>query len=203
MNTVPKERLVSTEILSRIKQYSYARPNKYTVTFALPDKLSKYIKVVDRKLTEERQRVINFNCARISSPERRLEASDVQSSAHESRVVIAGEVRPPIQLGFICHSDMYEKYLFDLWLEFILHHKERTVMFQCDYSTEMVLTQLDQKHNPRYEIRLSECFPIQVSSFNYDYQPTNTPIIIDVTFSFSSFTCSSVVKETSPIPIAT
>jgi len=203
MNTVAKDRLVSTEILSRIKQYSYARPNKYMVAFAVPDKLSKYIAVVDNKLTRERQELINFNCARIASPERRLEASDVQSSAHESRIVIAGEIRPPIQLGFICHSDMYEKYLFDLWLEFIFHHKERTVMFQCDYSTEIVLTQLDQKHNPRYEIRLSECLPIQVSSFNYDYQPTNSPIIIDVTFSFSSFSCSSLVKETTPPTIAT
>ena len=193
-NSIPKRRYISDSILSNIKQYSFARPNKYLVTLALPDKLSKYILATEEKLTKNRIELINFNCSRIASPERRLEVSDLLNSAHESRIAIAGEIRPPIQLGFICHSDMYEKYLFDIWLEFILHHRQRTMMFQCDYATDIIITQLDQKHDSRYEITLSECFPIQISSFNYDYQPTNMPIIIDVTFSFSSFSCSTVGK---------
>lgn len=198
MNTTAKTELISDKILSRIRQYSFARPNKYLVSFALPDKLASFILATEPKLTKERLKLINFNCSRIASPERRLEASDVSNSAHESRIAIAGEMRPPIQLGFICHSDMYEKYLFDLWLEFILHHKQRTMMFQCDYVTDIVITQLDQKHDSRYEITLRECFPIQVAAFNYDYQPTNAPIVIDVTFSFSNFSCYTIGKNTTP-----
>lgn len=197
-NKVSKENLISNSILGRIKQYSFARPNKFLVSFALPEKLSKYIDTVEPKLTKDRQNLLTYNCSRISTPERRLDVSQVNSSAHESRITIAGEIRPPLQLGLICYSDMYEKYLFDLWLDFILNHKQRTVMFQCDYSTELVITQLDQKHDPRYEIRCFESFPISISAYNYDSQPSNTPIVVDILFSFSSFESNTLTTQSNP-----
>jgi hypothetical protein len=180
----------ASSVLSRIKQYSFARQNRFAIEFSFPPLVLDYINQRDSTFKEgnnsERFKALKFNCTRISLPNRSLQSTNLSDSSHEFVVAAAGSIQNTIGISFICFADMKEKVLIDYWMEFIYVPFSRSLMFLEEYSTDITFYQLDGKNNPTYGITIGSAFPSMIQGNQYDHQPATTPVNIDVMFTYST-----------------
>lgn len=184
-NSNVKQLSPADSILSRIKQYSFARQNRFALNFTLTDSVSGYIQSRDSSINQERMNKIIINCTRITTPDKSLNVSDTANSAHESTIVLGGYLKPTISVSFVCSADMKEKVMLDYWLDYIYDFDGRSVKFLDDYSCDMIISQLDAKNNATYSLKIEKAFPMAVQSLQYDYQPSNMPVMVDAIFNYS------------------
>lgn len=180
----------ASSVLSRIKQYSFARQNRFAIEFAFPPLVLNYINQRDSTFKEgdnsERFKALKFNCTRISLPNRTLQSTPFNDSSHEFIIAATGSFQNTISMSFICFADMKEKVLIDYWMEFIYSPLSRSLMFLEEYSTDITFYQLDGKNNPTYGITIGSAFPSNIQGSQYDHQPSTTPVNIDIMFTFST-----------------
>lgn len=94
-----------------------------------------------------------------------------------------------ITLTFICAGDMWEKKLFDYWLNLIVPINNYNLRFKDEYVSKINITQFFETGEPSYIVSLWNAFPITLSpltlnwgddgihklavTFKYDYWSTN------------------------------
>lgn len=182
-SSLPKD--IAATIFSQIKQHSFARVNKFIVDFTLPEKVAEYIKQRDSSLETERLKKIKLNCYRISVPSKSLSKLDNSNSAHEGIIATSGNLDNMFSLSFICSGDLKEKVLMDYWVDYIYDFDSRQVKFLDDYSTTFYFTQLDAHHTAVYGLIIENSYPSTIQPVMYDYQNTNTPVSLELNFTFS------------------
>lgn len=182
-NIINKETDSST-IMSNIKKYSFAKTNRYFVTFILPLKVKEYIIKRDSSLNDERLNKISFNCTFVATPQRAFSLSDSSNSGHECNVPVTQSLTS-LSLAFNCFADMKEKVLFEYWMDFIYDNYKRKLRFFDDYATdEFKIIQMDAKNNPLYGIILRRVFPQVIQSVSLDHQPSSIPVRVDLTLAY-------------------
>ena len=176
---------IATVIYSRMKQHSFARQNKYTISFELPPDVKTDIDKRSPSIDPERFKKIKFNCSRLSSPGRSIEKSSINNSAHDNIIALIGSTDNIISASFICSADLKEKVLFEYWLDYIYDFDAREVEFLDKYSTDIIVSQMDAQHTGVYSIKMEKAFPTTLQSVQYDYQANNMPIMFDINFTYS------------------
>jgi hypothetical protein len=171
----------------RSKVGNIVRPNLFVVKFW---SLSPILKKMDYALSGPLDN-IEFRCERAEIPGKTIATIDDTSSGPSLKLPY-DVTYSDIQLTFICSEDMFERRLFESWMEEIVaspskdHGLGGLVRFYDDFASgaDISITQVDSAGQPILKYRLYDVFPIALSPMTLAWEESNTYQRFTVTMSY-------------------
>ena len=88
------------------------------------------------------------------------------------------------------------KTLFDAWLEQVFDTESYRAKFKKDFTTDVVIQQLNEKNVPVYGVRLENAFPTTVAGITLDNNSESAVQKINVTFSYDNYVPEGPLSST-------
>lgn len=140
-------------------------------------------------------RDISILCESVSIPGRQITTLEYTAERQAIKIPYSF-INEDVTMSFILTNDYYMKKMFDSWLSGIINQTTYRVGYKKDFTTDIVIQQLNQKNIPVYSCRLENAFPVTVNAINLDSNSENTIQKVSVTLSYENF-----VPEEMPDPI--
>jgi hypothetical protein len=111
---------------------------------------------------------LTFQCDTAEIPGRSIATNDIQIGGPTIKLPY-GSTYSDMTLNFICTNDMYERKIFDDWLNYINNVTNFTISFREDYTTSIYIFQYDeggdQSMSPAvtFGVELIEAYPIAIN----------------------------------------
>lgn len=100
-----------------------------------------------------------------------------------------------ITMTFHLTNDYYMRVLMDNWMSSIFDVENYMVGYKNDYSTDIIIQQLNQQDIPVYGVRLEKAYPINVAAT--ELNNGNTEMVkVEVTFAYDKFVPEGPVSST-------
>lgn len=131
-------------------------------------------------------RDISLLCESCSLPGRQITTMDYQSIRQAIKMP-NGYINEDITFSFHLTHDYYIKKMFDKWVSAVIDFKNYRVRYQNEYTTDVIIQQLDKKNIPIYGIKLYKAFPVTINSINLDNTAENTPQKVSVTMAYEDY----------------
>lgn len=118
---------------------------------------------------QERMRDLTFQCEAAELPGRNISTNDITLAGPTIKLPY-GSNYGDITLNFICTNDMYERKLFDDWLNYINNTQNFMTTFREDYATSVYIFQYDEggdrarEPSVTFGVELVEAYPITINS---------------------------------------
>lgn len=198
-------RTTMSEFLNLLKTNNIARPNRFKITFAIPDKLANpssssdsssntpgadYMKMVGEVTSQlkgltgtDPASTIALTCMAVDIPARQVTTSEI-SYGNYARRVANNRTFSEVNMSFLVTGQYGEKKFFDDWFNIINDETNHAVEFYDNYVSTIVIECLDQQDNTVYMCQLVEAFPVSIGSIRLDRTTQNTSMLLDVSFAF-------------------
>lgn len=131
-------------------------------------------------------RDIGILCESCSLPGRQIVTMDYQSNKQSVKVPY-GFINEDVTFTFLLTHDYYVKKMFDKWSNLVIDVDKYRVRYQNEYTTDVVIQQLNKENLPVYGIKLKNAYPITFSSITLDNNAENTIQKFSVTMTYENF----------------
>lgn len=107
-----------------------------------------------------------------------------------------------ITFTFICAGDLFEKQLFDRWMDFMLPAQTGIIEYPQDstgnfiYAAQIMINQRDNLNNIAYQVQLFNAMPVGISPMSQSWQDDSVHRL-SVTFAYEKWTSAATIY-TSP-----
>lgn len=140
-------------------------------------------------------RDISLLCQSAQIPGRQITTIDYQ--AHKQQVPIPyTAINEDVQLKFLLTNDYYIKVLFDNWESSIIDMANYQIGYKKDFSTDVIIQQVNDKNVPVYGVKLQNAFPTTVTAIELDNSAENTVQELTVTLSYDNFVPEGPLSST-------
>tara|TARA_B110000285_G_scaffold231805_1_gene301341 strand:+ start:37 stop:702 length:666 start_codon:yes stop_codon:yes gene_type:complete len=141
---------------------------------------------------------INLFCHSIEMPGHDLQTQAQQHGSAPSRTMVTSHgFEGNITASFYLSDDLREKVFFETWQKMAVSNSTHKANYYDDYIGEMEIFQLSHQGDSNnilgrfldreiatYGIKVSEVFPEQIGSIQYDYGSTNTIAKLSIQFAY-------------------
>jgi hypothetical protein len=131
-------------------------------------------------------RDIAFLCESCNMPGRQITTIDYQSNAHPEKIPY-GFINEDVTFTFLLTQDYYIKKIFDKWSNMVINSEKYNVGYHNDYTTDVVIQQLNKKNLPVYGVVLQKAYPVTFSSITLDNTSENSIQKFSVTMAYENF----------------
>ena len=157
------------------KKGGLAKNNRFQVLFTPPSQPLVGIdveQIVGRLLSGESAgikqsiydpRDIAILCEQVTLPSRSLSTIDYMSDRQSNKFPYTN-IDGDVTMHFIVTNDYYAKTLFETWMSSIVDTDGYQLGYKNDYSTDIVIQQLNQQDVPVFGVKLEKAYPIDVSA---------------------------------------
>lgn len=140
-------------------------------------------------------RDISLLCESASLPGRQITSIDYTSNKITTKIPYS-ILNEDVTLNFILTNDYYMKTMMDDWQSAVYDSDIYRVGYKKDFTTDVIIQQLDKDNKPVYGVKLEDAFPVTVSSIVLDNTAENTAQKLSVTMSYSNFTPEGPISST-------
>jgi len=140
-------------------------------------------------------RDISLLCESVSLPGRSISTLDYQGSAQSLKIPYT-YIDSDVEMVFLLTNDYYMKTMFDDWLSSIFDTELYRAGYKKDYSTDIVIQQLNQKNIPVYGVKLENAYPININSIALDNTSENAVQKVSVTFAYDRYIPEGPISST-------
>ena len=145
-------------MISNIKKFGVFTPNKYLVEF------TGFLGMTDLAMGNR----LSLMCSSVSLPGRSIASTPDKNAAGPMREIpyeslYASEISMTFYLG----KDLWERRIFETWMDTIIDPVSGRLGYYKDYASEMYMYVLNEFDMPIYRIRLEEVFPKQVGEIEF------------------------------------
>jgi len=137
-------------------------------------------------------RDISILCESVNLPGRQITTIDYQAEKQSIKIPYSA-INEDVTMSFILTNDYYMKKLFDDWQSAVFDMNRYRAGYKKDFTTDIVIQQLNQENIPVYGVRLEGAFPVTVSSINLDNNSENTIQKLNVTLSYENYVPEDIV----------
>lgn len=137
-------------------------------------------------------RDISILCESVSIPGRQITTLEYTAERQAIKIPYSF-INEDVTMSFILTNDYYMKRMFDSWLSGIIDQTTYRVGYKKDFTTDIVIQQLNQKNIPVYSCRLENAFPVTVNAINLDSNSENTIQKLNVTLSYENYVPEDIV----------
>ena len=185
------------------KKGGLARANRFRVIFTPPaqtlfnlDGQQIISSVISGNFTAKNlindPRDINLLCDAVSIPGKQISTLDYQAEKQSIKIPY-GVINEDVTMSFILTNDYYMKKLFDSWQSGVFDVERYRAGYKKDFTTDIVIQQLNSKNIPVYGVRLENAFPITVSAVSLDNNSENSVQKMSVTLSYDNYVPEDIV----------
>lgn len=140
-------------------------------------------------------RDISLLCESASIPGRQISTIDYVAEKQAVKVPYTF-INEDVQCTFLLTNDYYMKTLFDNWLEQVFDTDKYHAKFKSEFTSDVVIQQLNEKDIPVYGIRLENAFPTTVAGITLDNNSENAAQKMTVTFSYDNYVPEGPLSST-------
>ena len=105
-------------------------------------------------------------------------------------------INEDVQCSFLLTNDYYMKTMFDGWLESVFDSNKYKAKFKKDFTSDVVIQQLNEKNVPIYGVRLENAFPTTVAGITLDNNSESAVQKLNVTFSYDNYVPEGPLSST-------
>ena len=105
-------------------------------------------------------------------------------------------INEDVTCTFLLTNDYYMKTMFDNWMEQVFDDKKFTAKFKKDFTSDVVIQQLNSKDVPVYGVRLENAFPTTVAGITLDNNSESAVQKMTVTFSYDNYVPEGPLSST-------
>lgn len=131
-------------------------------------------------------RDISLLCESASIPGRQISTIDYVAEKQSVKIPYTF-INEDITCSFLLTNDYYMKTMFDNWLEKVFDSNSYRAKFKSDFTSDIVIQQLNSSNIPVYGIKLENAFPTTVAAIALDNNSENTIQKLNVTFSYDNY----------------
>ena len=189
------------------KKGGLARTNRFNVIFTPPSQsllnINKEVLVgqlasgdvpsVANLISDPRD--ISLLCESVSVPSRSISTLDYVSNVQSNKFPYT-HIDEDIEMSFILTNDYYMKSLFDGWLSSIIDVDQYSLGYKDDYSTDVIIQQLNIDNIPVYGVKLEKAFPISVSAIELNNANENEIAKVSVSFAYDKYVVEGPLSST-------
>jgi len=171
-------------IFSSIIQYGTLRPSRFLVEFILPAKLDTGSL---QELKTDSVRRLSLSCENVSLPGRGVSTTPnriygpVREMPHER--LFSGD----LDLTFRVGKDMFERRIFELWMDLIVNKYSNDFNYFNNYATEMTISQLNLQDEKVYQMRLFDAYPKTINPIGYEVATTDEYVRQSISMHFRKY----------------
>lgn len=140
-------------------------------------------------------RDISMLCENVTLPGRQITTVDYIAEKQSVKIPYAF-INEDVTCTFLLTNDYYMKTLFDAWLEQVFDTESYRAKFKKDFTTDVVIQQLNEKNVPVYGVRLENAFPTTVAGITLDNNSESAVQKINVTFSYDNYVPEGPLSST-------
>lgn len=133
-------------------------------------------------------------CESCNFPGRQITTLDYQS-IRQSIKMPYGYFNDEVTFTFLLTNDFYIKKIFEKWAGSVIDFDKYRVRYQNEYTTDVVIQQLNKENLPIYGVRLKKAYPITMNSIPLDNTAENAIQKMTVTMAFEDFEEEGPVKS--------
>lgn len=137
-------------------------------------------------------RDIAMLCESVNLPGRQISTIDYQAERQSIKIPY-GVINEDVTMSFILTNDYYMKKLFDNWMSGIFDVESYRVGYKKDFTTDVIIQQLNKKNVPVYAVKLEGAFPVSMQSIQLDSNSENTIQKLNVTLSYENYVPEDIV----------
>jgi hypothetical protein len=186
----------------------FARPNRYLVRIHLPNKLKVQKRegnIVDEFAPQSEQQGINsiggqelarnvgLMCNSISMPSRDINTKDHITYGPRRQMPYAYSFDGSVELSVYGDKYLRQRMLFETWQKMVFDLETHNMRYYDDYTGEVDILQLgsNREENDRdritYAVRLYECYPQTIGSYDYAYDSNNQVVKVPITLNYRNW----------------
>lgn len=147
---------------------------------------------------------LTFQCDATEMPGRTISTSDVQLAGPAIKLPY-GTTYSDITLNFICTNDMFERKIFDDWLNYINNTTNFLTAWREDYVTTISIFQYDEGGDQgvdpavTFGAQLIEAYPIAINPMSLAWGEDGVHRL-GVTFAYTYYRPIGTITKATPIP---
>lgn len=142
-------------------------------------------------------RDISILCESVALPSRSISSSEVMLDKQSNKypnTIIDGE----IDMTWVLTNDYYMKTMFDGWLSSIIDMDTYTLGYKNDYSTDVIIQQLNIDNIPIYGVKLEKAYPITVNQIDLN-QSENEISKLTVAWAYDKYVVEGPLSSTKSV----
>lgn len=140
-------------------------------------------------------RDISLLCETVTIPGRQIATLDYQADKQALKIPYSF-INEDVTCSFLLTNDYYMKTMFDDWLEQVFNTESYRAKFKKDFTSDVVIQQLNEKNIPVYGVRLENAFPTTITGIALDNNSESAVQKISVTFSYDNYVPEGPLSST-------
>jgi len=120
---------------------------------------------------------------------------DYQSVRHAHKLP-NGYINDDVSMVFHLTEDYFVKRMFDKWTASIMDFERYRLRYQNEFTTDVVIHQLDKNNLPIYGVRLRRAYPTTVSAVGLDNTAESQGQKLNITLTFEDFVDEGAIEST-------
>ena len=140
-------------------------------------------------------RDISLLCETVTIPGRQIATLDYQADKQAVKIPYSF-INEDVTCSFLLTNDYYMKTMFDDWLEQVFNSESYRAKFKKDFTSDVVIQQLNEKNIPVYGVRLENAFPTTITGISLDNNSESAVQKISVTFSYDNYVPEGPLSST-------
>jgi hypothetical protein len=185
----------------------FARPTRFLVRIFAPNKLkiddsgsrdentsvSASVQGVNSIGGQELARNVGMMCRSVQMPSRDINSKDFITYGPRRQMPYAYNFEGKVQLSVYGDKYLRQRMFFETWQKMIFDLNTHNMRYYDDYTGEVDILQLgsNKSENDRdritYAVRLYECYPQTIGTYDYNYGSQNEVVNLPITLSFRNW----------------
>ena len=159
-----------------------AKPNRFEIQINLPNAIAS---TPSAQQLGSQDRTISIACEISHLPQLTVHTKPyIIYGPAQQRVITSDYGGDNIDMTFLLDKDMYIKTFFDTWIHNIVYPNTFNVNYLENYASDILISQLDENDNIKYQAMLISAFPKIISPLTLDYSATNQVHRMTVSFAY-------------------
>jgi hypothetical protein len=183
------------------KRGGLAPANRFAVYMALPlisfDPQNLIAKVFNQGTASpfiNDPRDISILCDSVTLPGRQISTSDVQTNLLSVKTPYT-YINDDVTMSFHITNDHFMKKFFENWFNRMFDRKKMTMKYRSQFTTDVIIQQLDQRDVPVYTVTLKNAFPTSITSYELTNSGENQTQKQTITLSYEDWSEEGFVES--------
>lgn len=139
-------------------------------------------------------RDISILCDSVTLPGRQISTTEVQTNMLSIKTPYT-YINDDVTMTFFITNDHFMKKYFENWFNRIFDRSKMTMKYRSQYTTDIILQQLDQKDTPTYTVTLKNAFPTSITSYEMTNSGENQVQKLTVTLAYEDWNEEGFVES--------
>jgi hypothetical protein len=139
-------------------------------------------------------RDISILCEQVTLPSRSLSTIDYVSDRQSNKFPYTS-IDGDVTMHFIVTNDYYAKTMMENWISSVIDTDGYQLGYKNDYSTDVIIQQLDQDDIPVFGVKLEKAYPIDVSAIALSAQDEEF-VRLTVVFAYDKYVVEGPLSST-------